>query len=537
VDNVGAVGLYTSIVLDCWDIPHISYIDWPEGNLKHATRPTPGNWPWEIVDTTGSPFEGKYTSIALDSSCNLHISYTDWTNKNLMYATNKSGDWETFVVDDDGDVGLYTSIALNSSGDIYISYYDATNDDLRLATNAPGFWMTGPPVDSSGQVGLFTSIAVDDLDRVHISYYDATNHALKYATSDTVSWEIIVPCDGHVGKHTSMVLDRNGKAHISHYDVTNADLMYTTNASGDWECITVDSTGDVGWDTSITLDSSDPQNVHISYYDVTNGDLKYVTNASGDWAPETVDYSGGEYSSIALDSSENVHISYSGGTNLKYANNACTDNDGDGYGNPGHPACPAGDETDCDDTDAGRHPDASEVCDGKDNDCDGVVPGDEVDMDEDGYMVCAGDCNDNDREMYPGQHEQPFGGPKCSDLKDNDCDTFVDSEDPGCCECIDNDRDGYGLPGCPDCTHSQTDCNDTNPNVNPGAIEQCGQWTCRDGIDNDCDSRIDDADSECGEWCPVSGASTIGKTDHVNYLSLLVPFAMILVIRRRRRRA
>jgi hypothetical protein len=52
--------------------------------------------------------------------------------------------------------------------------------------------------------------------------------------------------------------------------------------------------------------------VHISYYDATNDDLKYATNASGSWVFQPVDTAGyvGEYTSIALDSNNNVHISF-----------------------------------------------------------------------------------------------------------------------------------------------------------------------------------------------------------------------------------
>ena len=52
--------------------------------------------------------------------------------------------------------------------------------------------------------------------------------------------------------------------------------------------------------------------VHISYFSWTNRTLKYATNASGKWARTTVDNSGyaGEISSIAVDSSGKVHISY-----------------------------------------------------------------------------------------------------------------------------------------------------------------------------------------------------------------------------------
>jgi hypothetical protein len=52
------------------------------------------------------------------------------------------------------------------------------------------------------------------------------------------------------------------------------------------------------------------------------------------------------------------------------------DADGDGYGVAGASACSAGqpDMFDCDDGNAGIHPGGlMDVCDGKDNDCDGIV--------------------------------------------------------------------------------------------------------------------------------------------------------------------
>ncbi len=75
--------------------------------------------------------------------------------------------------------------------------------------------------------------------------------------------------------------------------------------------------------------------------------------------------------------------------------------------------------TDCNDTDPTIHPGASELCDGIDNDCDGIVPADEVDADGDGYMVCAGDCDDDDPNINPGATEI------CNGI-DDDCDGEVD---------------------------------------------------------------------------------------------------------------
>ena len=49
-------------------------------------------------------------------------------------------------------------------------------------------------------------------------------------------------------------------------------------------------------------------------------------------------------------------------------------------------------------------------------------------------------------------------------------------------KCTDNDGDGYGN-GCA----FELDCNDANPNINPGALEIC------DGLDNDCDGLVDES--------------------------------------------
>jgi hypothetical protein len=61
-----------------------------------------------------------------------------------------------------------------------------------------------------------------------------------------------------------------------------------------------------------------------------------------------------------------------------------------------------------------------EVCNGIDDDCDGVIPADEADLDGDGYRVCQGDCDDTRASVHPGAPEI------CDDL-DNDCDGGIDN--------------------------------------------------------------------------------------------------------------
>ena len=151
------------------------------------------------------------------------------------------------------------------------------------------------------------------------------------------------------------------------------------------------------------------------------------------------------------------------------------DSDGDGY-----VSIPKGGD-DCDDSDSSAYPGAPEVCDGKDNNCDGEVD-EGFDTDQDGYTVCGGDCNDTDSTINPGAKEI------CNDGVDNDCDGLID-------ETADKDNDGYVSVEC-----GGSDCNDNNSTVYPGAPEIC------DGKDNNCNGEIDERDmdkdgsvsTECG---------------------------------------
>ena len=90
--------------------------------------------------------------------------------------------------------------------------------------------------------------------------------------------------------------------------------------SGTWNTSSVDTVGEVGSFSSIALDNSGF--LHISYKDGTNGNLKY-THREVIWTFEIVDSIGdvGWFTSLVLDGNGNSHISYYDATNgdLKYA--------------------------------------------------------------------------------------------------------------------------------------------------------------------------------------------------------------------------
>ena len=182
----------------------------------------------------------------------------------------------------------------------------------------------------------------------------------------------------------------------------------------------------------------------------------------------------------------------------------CVDVDGDGV-----IAC-AGD---CDDLDASVHPDRNprevaereDACDGVDDDCDGALRPDELDEDGDGVLACSGDCDDRAASVAPGFPEL------CNGL-DDDCDGRVDEE---------HDQDADGVPAGADCVGvTPLDCDDRARDTWPGAPEVPG-----DGRDQDCDG--EDATSwRGGLACAASPAAPSPL-----WLLALLPLA------RRRRRA
>ncbi len=196
------------------------------------------------------------------------------------------------------------------------------------------------------------------------------------------------------------------------------------------------------------------------------------------------------------------------------------DEDGDGYANgqnvymackkpEGYLPFATGVLFDCNDKDKSVFPGAPEICDGKDNDCDGQVDNSHVnkwyiDADGDGrgdpngevkseckvgstkFVANSDDCNDLDPQIYKG-------APELCDGKDNDCDGKID-EDVKIPVWVDSDKDGFGdkqkqTSACKaeaGFVANSDDCNDLDPKVNPKAVEICN------GIDDDCNSKTDE---------------------------------------------
>ncbi len=197
--------------------------------------------------------------------------------------------------------------------------------------------------------------------------------------------------------------------------------------------------------------------------------------------------------------------------------------------------CVNGHWTDC----FGNKDPSAEVCDGLDNDCDGFVMTGEWDLDHDGQMVCAGDCNDNDPLMHSGLTELCNG-------KDDDCDGVTDegffigvpcnglgacgvgvyecanelayrcstqpggsedmSSDESCLGLVDDDCDGTVNEGC-ECVPAETrDCGTSNTAPCKKGIQTCsdsGHWGQCLGAIEPKPEECNGLDDDCNGFVPI----------------------------------
>jgi|GEM_PF-2110837 len=299
----------------------------------------------------------------------------------------------------------------------------------------------------------------------------------------------------------------------------------------------------------ITLDEASMAGINLRYNDVFDNTVAYGGAMAGAAAPELDISEDPLFNRFAADGDPISDFLYPTAESpcRNTGNPVISNRDGSrsNIGSYGGPDSEGGDEDgdgvgpmggDCDDGDALATPGAEEIKgDGRDNDCEG---GGELDLDGDGVLYPI-DCDDENDAIYPGADDATGDGidADCDGLDGDDpgpddtgtappegADTgapWVDEDSGSADPFEDADRDGYA---------GEDDCNDADASAYPGAAE-----VCDDGIDNDCDGRVDRADSDCGDG-KAEGCGC-ASTSVPRGASLWVLGLFALVVKRRQWRA
>jgi uncharacterized phage-like protein YoqJ len=186
------------------------------------------------------------------------VAYSGWKQKRLTW--NSGDSWTP-------------SIAIDSQDNIYVVWEDETPGNfeifLKKSTNGGTSWTQKRLTRTSGD-SWDPSIAIDSQDNIYVVWEDETPG----------NWEIF--------------------------------LKKSTNGGTSWTQKRLTWTSSCSWTPSIAIDSQD--NIYVVWDDCTSGNyeifLKKSTNGGTNWTQKRLTWNSGdsEYSSIAIDSQDNIYV-------------------------------------------------------------------------------------------------------------------------------------------------------------------------------------------------------------------------------------
>ena len=290
-------------------------INFNGGNsLGHCTEYT------YSIDTSQA-VAGRTYRIALSSKDNWDTDMNIWRGANTytQYATVTIADsvfragkdnspkladctdtnWGCSTVNDVADNLNESSMAFDSSGNPWISYKNLTDGSLEIAQYVGSggscsntAWTCTVVNDVADNVGNYISTAFDPSGNPWVSYQNSTDGSLEVAryvgsggsgcTSSAWTCTVVNDVANTLGLYTSMVMDSSGNPWVSYQNSTNGSLevaRYDGDAvasgctSSAWTCTVVNDVADVlGEYSSIAMDSSN--NSWIGYRNFTDGSIE-----------------------------------------------------------------------------------------------------------------------------------------------------------------------------------------------------------------------------------------------------------------------
>jgi hypothetical protein len=362
--NYGGI---SDIAIDSSGNVHISHSDDVNGELRYVTN-TSGAWSGiSICD-----FTLPYPTIMIDSMDHVHIySLKKNANSNIeiIHATIESGKWHvSSTVIDETPVNYFgisnESIYLDNSDNLHIAYvienssYDTI---IKYATNASGSWTVSDVYDLNYRDPLnisIPSIVLDSARKAHISFIDnesSVGYKLKYATNATGDFLFTdVLQSGYMLISPSIALNKYNRPGIAFMGVDPVSkkgfLKFAERVTDVWAIKNVEDFVRFTHSLTCSLRIDSISKAHISYEyitDVVNAGytnmyaIKYASNANGSWQTSFIDNNPEKgftnilfdmrNPSMAIDSSDNLHVSYEAGYGnensyisyrlLKYATN------------------------------------------------------------------------------------------------------------------------------------------------------------------------------------------------------------------------
>ncbi|NLH48781.1 MAG: PKD domain-containing protein [Myxococcales bacterium] len=323
VASTGDQGQYSSLALDSANTPHVAFYDASNGKLRYGYRDFAG---WHVSDVD-SGNRGDYAQIAINPVNDYPaIAYYDQEGGRLRYAYWDGDDWNIEVIDeneDDGYIGDYCDLTFNADGTPYISYHFDESWFENMGTRVA--WRTAPNTWSIHDLdvilstagvtnfGRHTAIAMSTANRPQIAYRDDILGYQKFGWLDGGGWHFEIALDWEqAGEQPSLALDSGDNVFISSYNtetIGDECACIISKVAGDWALENVEcGAGNFGQYTSVAVDGNDA--LHLAYYGADR--LNYAVETPDGWDISVIDETGvtGLFVGLALDGDAHPYFVY-----------------------------------------------------------------------------------------------------------------------------------------------------------------------------------------------------------------------------------
>ncbi len=329
VDDYGAAmgNGYCPIVVDSNNTTHIAYTDWSYTAGSEFSKFFAMHATWNGTGfSTQKVSEGFAYSLVLDADGNPHILYGG-----LMYTSWTGTEWISQTVDANG--AGFGMVALDSDGNPHVAYTDGTT--IKYAVSNGKEWSIQTVASyEKGALAFRLAFALDKNDAPYIMYSPSSyvDHSqdvgvsainVTLATYQNSSWKIQpLSLPTPTGDYGNLVVDSKGDLHsiFTKLYVSSENTILSTVLYASWNGTTWDTqpvVSNIGFDSmSLALDSLDYPHIFIS-------SREYAVWTGKAWDIQTANLNRSNYGPcyLAIDSSDNPHISYRQATGSQFIAN------------------------------------------------------------------------------------------------------------------------------------------------------------------------------------------------------------------------
>jgi hypothetical protein len=263
------------------DVPIAFYFTLPFEQTGHLRLASKNDAEWTIETIAQSKVAGKYCSIDLDSKDKPHIAYVDETNKALKHAVLNWNSWQIETVDNwDSSDDDETCLSLGTDDIVHILYSSSNNVKYAKLVENQGWKVE--IVDA----GLHPSMVIDGKGNVHIAYHGG--NSVKYAYLNNGSWEIAsVFEENYLWTKTAIALDKENRVFISY--IRDGVLETAIHKDdGTWQIETIDGNRNEPVTGKFSITSDTEGRVHLVYSIYS---LKHAYYENGQWTIENLQVS------------------------------------------------------------------------------------------------------------------------------------------------------------------------------------------------------------------------------------------------------